>query len=139
MGEPVDTGVPGLTHLAPTAARVAEAGAPRLVTLGFPLRRAEALTALARAVASGALRLEPGSDVAATRRALVEIDGISERLATLLVMRTLYWPDAFPATDRALQRAVGVRSAGALLARGEQWRPWRAYAALHLWLQTTEL
>ena len=139
LGEPVDTGVPGLTHLAPTAARVAEAGATRLVTLGVPLQRAEALTALAGAVASGALRLEPGSDVAATRRALVEIDGVSERLATVIVMRALYWPDAFPATDRTLQRAAGVSSAGALLARAEQWRPWRAYAALHLWLKTGEL
>ncbi len=135
LGEPVDTGLRGLTHLAPTAARVADAGATRLVTLGVPVRRAEALTTLARAVASGALRLEPGSDVAATRRALVEIDGVSERLATVIVMRTLYWPDAFPATDRTLQRAAGVRSAGSLLARAEQWRPWRAYAALHLWLQ----
>jgi len=52
-------------------------------------------------------------------------------------MRALYWPDALPATDRMLQRAAGVSSTGALLARAEQWRPWRAYAALHLRLEGT--
>ncbi|HEU5261999.1 MAG TPA: AlkA N-terminal domain-containing protein [Gemmatimonadales bacterium] len=135
LGEPLETGVPGLTHLAPTAARVAEAGAARLSGVGVPPRRAESITAVARAVAAGALRLEPGSGLAATHRALLEIDGISERLAMVIVMRALYWPDAFPATDRALQRSAGVKSAGALLARAEEWRPWRAYAALHLWLQ----
>lgn len=120
LGEPLETGVPGLTHLAPSAARIAEAGALRLARLGVPPRRAHAVTALARAVVSGALRLEPGSDVAATRRALLELGGIGERLATLIVMRALYWPDAFHTKDRAL------------LTRAEAWRPWRAYAALHL-------
>ncbi len=138
LGEPLETGDPGLTHLAPSAARIAEAGAGRLVACGVPPRRAASIAAVARAVASGALRLEPGSDVAATGRALVEIDGVSERHATVIVMRALSWPDAFPASDRALQRAAGVSGAGALLVRAEQWRPWRAYAALHLWLQDAQ-
>jgi AraC family transcriptional regulator of adaptative response / DNA-3-methyladenine glycosylase II len=89
---------------------------------------------VARAVADGTLRLEPGRDVLATRRALMEIAGIGDRLATTIVMRALYWPDAFPASDRVLQRAAGTSSPGALRARAEAWRPWRAYAALHLWL-----
>jgi 3-methyladenine DNA glycosylase/8-oxoguanine DNA glycosylase len=46
----------------------------------------------------------------------------------------MHWPDAFPASDPALQRAAGVPSPGLLRARAEAWRPWRAYAALHLWL-----
>ncbi len=138
LGEPLDTDVPGLTHLAPTAARVAEAGATCLAALGVPRRRAACIAAVARAVATGALRLEPGSDVAATRHALLEIDGVSERHATLIVMRALSWPDAFAAGDRALQRAAGVASEAALLARAERWRPWRGYAALHLSLQDAE-
>jgi len=120
LGEPLETGVPGLTHVAPAADRIAGAGVARLARLGVPPRRAAAVTALAHAVLGGALRLEPGSDVAATRRALLEVGGIGERLATLIVMRALYWPDAFHTKDRAL------------LACAEQWRPWRAYAALHL-------
>ena len=77
---------------------------------------------------------DPGNDAAETQRALMEIAGIDERLATTIVMRALYWPDAFPASDRALQRAAGAASPRALRARAEKWRPWRAYAALHLWL-----
>ncbi|MFL5518449.1 MAG: adenosine deaminase, partial [Gemmatimonadales bacterium] len=97
-------------------------------------RRSAAIASVARAVADGSLRLEPGRDVLATRRALIEIAGIGDRLATTIVMRALYWPDAFPASDRVLQRAAGTSSPAALRLRAEEWRPWRAYAALHLWL-----
>lgn len=127
LGEPIETGLPALTHVAPTAARVAGAGA-ELVALGVSPVCANAITAVAR------LPLEPGIDAALTRNALLAIDGIDEHLATTIIMRTLRWPDAFPETDDALQRAAGVASASSLLERAEVWRPWRAYAALHLWL-----
>ena len=52
-------------------------------------------------------------------------------------MRALREPDAFPAADIGLMRAMddgrGRPSPAALLARSQAWRPWRAYAALHLW------
>jgi AraC family transcriptional regulator of adaptative response / DNA-3-methyladenine glycosylase II len=133
LAEPIATGVPGLNALMPSAERVAEAGSARLVALGVRRRRADALAALAHRVADGALRLEPGSDPVATRRALMDIDGLGHRVATAIVMRGLSWPDAFPASDRALQRAAGVSGARALSKRAEAWRPWRSYAALHLW------
>jgi AraC family transcriptional regulator, regulatory protein of adaptative response / DNA-3-methyladenine glycosylase II len=120
LGEPIDTGFPGLNLLAPNAERVADVGVPGLVALGVPRRRAEIILAFARAVAEGALRLDPGNDVAETHRALTET-GVDEGLATTIVMRALYWPDAFPSS-----------SPRALRARAEKWRPWRAYAALHL-------
>jgi AraC family transcriptional regulator of adaptative response / DNA-3-methyladenine glycosylase II len=138
LGEPLDTGIPALHLLAPSAERVADAGTPGLVAIGVPRRRAEAILAFAHAVASGALRLDPGSDAAETHRALMEIAGVDERLATTIVMRALYWPDAFPSSDRALQQAAGAASSRALRARAEKWRPWRAYAALHLWLKHGE-
>ncbi len=134
LGEPLDTGYPTLGWIAPDAARVAEAGAPRLAALGVPRRAAEVVVSLARALAESTLWLEPGSDVAAAYRALRAIDGIGERLATTIVMRAMYWPDAFPASDGVLRRAAGESSPRALRARAEAWRPWRAYAALHLWL-----
>src|SRR5207249_12187472 len=59
-------------------------------------------------------------------------------LATTIVMRALRWPDAFPGSDRTLQRAVGASSASELYERAERWRPWRAYAALHLWMHEEE-
>jgi AraC family transcriptional regulator of adaptative response / DNA-3-methyladenine glycosylase II len=138
LGEPLDTGVPGLDRLAPTAERVADAGAARLRALGVAPRRALALAAAARAVADGQLALAPGGDIVAARRALLAIDGIGDRLATEILVRTLCWPDAFPAGDRALQSAAGVSGPGSLRARAERWRPWRAYAALHLRLAHME-
>jgi AraC family transcriptional regulator of adaptative response / DNA-3-methyladenine glycosylase II len=56
-------------------------------------------------------------------------------MATMIVMRALYWPDAFPTADPALQRATGASGRRELRERAEPWRPWRAYAAQHLWLQ----
>lgn len=135
LGEPVATGFPGLTRFAPRADRVAETPVASLMRLGLPRRRARALTAVARKIAHGELRLEPGGDVASALRGLKEIDGVGERLATSIVMRALGWPDAFPLPDRALQRASGASTPGQLRERAESWRPWRAYAAVHLWLE----
>jgi AraC family transcriptional regulator of adaptative response / DNA-3-methyladenine glycosylase II len=69
---------------------------------------------------------------------LRSLTGIGEWTAQYIAMRELREPDAFPAADIGLLRAMrdrnGVRpSPAALLAHAEQWRPWRAYAALHLW------
>ena len=135
LGEPIVTGVASLSRLAPSAARVANAGAARLEALGVPRQRASAAITVARLVADRKLLLAPGSDPIATRQLLTEIDGVGDQLAHLIVMRALSWPDALPITDTSLQRTAGVASAGALEACAEEWRPWRTYAALHLWLE----
>jgi AraC family transcriptional regulator of adaptative response / DNA-3-methyladenine glycosylase II len=132
LGETIETELPGLVRLVPTAARVAGAGAPFLARLGVPPRNADAVVAVARAVADGTLPLAPGGDVPSTLGALAEISGVGERTATAIVMRALQWPDAFPASDASLQRAAGVSGASALRRVAERWRPWRAYAAAHL-------
>ena len=134
LADPMDGGFTGLTRFAPTAGHVADAGAARLSALGVPKRRAETLAAVARAIADCDLRLEPGGDVEETRRALMHIAAVSECVATTIVMRSMRWPDALPVTDRALQRSVGAANPAALRAVAESWRPWRAYAAQHLWL-----
>lgn len=135
LGQPLDTGIPELTHVAPSAERIAEAGPARLASLGLPPRFAEAIAAVARALADGTLRMQFGSDVSSTRRALREIGGIEDRIATMIVMHGLHWPDAFPASDPRLQRSAGSPSERTLRAEAERWRPWRGYAACHLWLQ----
>jgi AraC family transcriptional regulator of adaptative response / DNA-3-methyladenine glycosylase II len=132
LGEPLDVGAARLSRLVPDAGRVAEAGLARLTALGIPSYRAEALVAVARLVADGALRLEPGSDVKSTLRALTEVPGVGDQIAATIVMRALDWPDAFPASDCVLWQAAGVASEHELLHRAQRWRPWRAYAALHL-------
>jgi AraC family transcriptional regulator of adaptative response / DNA-3-methyladenine glycosylase II len=135
FGEPIETSIASLTRLMPSAHRVAGADASCLAALGVPMRRAEAIVAVARAVADGELQLEPGREPEATIRQLTEISGVSARLATTIAMRALNWPDAFPDSDRALQRAAGVTGKMALRSLAERWRPWRAYAAIHLWLE----
>jgi AraC family transcriptional regulator of adaptative response / DNA-3-methyladenine glycosylase II len=132
LGEPLDTAVAGLDRLALRADRVAAGGSPLLSQLGVPHRVAEALVALASAVAQSKLRLEPGADVQSTLHALKQIPGVDARTAAAIAMRALHWPDAFPSTDRSLQRAAGVTTARELLRIAERWRPWRGYAAAHL-------
>jgi AraC family transcriptional regulator of adaptative response / DNA-3-methyladenine glycosylase II len=132
LGEPAETGIPGLTRHLPTAASVARAGADGLSALGVSPEGARLLVSVASLLTEGTLRLDPGCDVAATRRLLMGLDGMSDRLATDIVRRALYWPDAFAASDLALQRAAGVTDAFTLRVLAERWRPWRAYAALHL-------
>ncbi|MGH7560934.1 MAG: bifunctional transcriptional activator/DNA repair enzyme AdaA [Gemmatimonadales bacterium] len=132
LGEPIDTGIPGLTRLAPTESRVAEVGVPGLLALGVAPRCARMLGAIARAMAEGRLRLEPGA--ARARQGLMEIEDVDAATATAIVMRAMHWPDAFSAGDRRLLEAAGLSGPRSLQALAERWRPWRAYAALHLLL-----
>jgi AraC family transcriptional regulator of adaptative response / DNA-3-methyladenine glycosylase II len=132
LGEPLETGVLGLDRLGVSAERIMEAGSSWLTTVGVSQPRARALTAIAREVTGGGLRLEPGAEVDPTLRWLAELPGFGPRSAASIVMRALHWPDAFPSTDRAIQRAAGVTGARSLLRLAERWRPWRGYAAVHL-------
>ncbi|MBA3833126.1 MAG: helix-turn-helix domain-containing protein [Chthoniobacterales bacterium] len=132
IGEPLETGVPGLSRLSPTAWRVVDAGVERLVSLGVMRGRADAAVAVAKLVAGGTLRLEPGGDVAAVRAALAAIRGVGDQVAAKLVSRALRWPDALSPGETALQRAAKARSSSALMAMAQRWRPWGSYAALHL-------
>jgi 3-methyladenine DNA glycosylase/8-oxoguanine DNA glycosylase len=107
-----------------------------LASIGVPRARGETLRRLARAVATGALSLDPGTDPLALREALLAIPGIGEWTAQYVALRALGEPDAFPASDLGLLRSPasgGVKSPRELLERAEVWRPWRGYAAIVLW------
>ena len=97
------------------------------------MARADAIRALAREVAGGRLRLEPGLETDATLERLKALPGIGEWTAQYLAMRALGRPDAFPHTDLAIRKALGNPTPRRLLEQAEIWRPWRAYAAMHLW------
>ena len=108
-----------------------------LTVIGLPRARAAAIACLARAVADGSIALDATSAPEETRRALVALPGIGDWTAQYVAMRALGEPDAFPASDLGLRRALArgptPLSEGELAARAEPWRPWRAYAALYLW------
>ncbi len=90
-----------------------------------------------RAVAEGGLRLAPGVDVEATVRALEALPGVGPWTAQYVALRALAWPDAFPASDLVVLKALGETRPARALVRSEAWRPWRAYAVLHLWRNAT--
>jgi AraC family transcriptional regulator of adaptative response / DNA-3-methyladenine glycosylase II len=125
---PVSDG-PVPTHEFPSPELLADAD---VASIGLPGARAAAIRALAREVARGGLRLEPAADPDAAREALLALPGVGEWTAAYVAMRALREPDAFPAGDLGLRRALGV-AAGELARRSEAWRPWRAYAAMLLW------
>jgi AraC family transcriptional regulator of adaptative response / DNA-3-methyladenine glycosylase II len=138
LGEPVEAPFPGLGRLFPTPAMLARATVSSIAALGMPGARARALSAVAQAFAGGSLRLDRASDPAQAARALTALPGVGEWTAQYLSMRALGWPDAFPASDLALRKALGGLDARAATARAEAWRPFRAYAAVHLWTRVAQ-
>jgi AraC family transcriptional regulator of adaptative response / DNA-3-methyladenine glycosylase II len=133
-GTPVETGIPGLTGLFPTPERLVEVADRVSLDLNMPRARAAAIINLARAEADNPDLLAPGGDLAASIARLTAVAGIGPWTAHCIALFALREPDAFPAQDVGLQRVLGL-TAKALEARSASWRPWRAYAALHLWLQ----
>ncbi|MBV9340682.1 MAG: DNA-3-methyladenine glycosylase 2 family protein [Acidobacteria bacterium] len=128
----LDTSTARVKHLFPTPAELAEAN---LEGLGLTVPQLKALRALAWVVAERKLDFEAAAaDICAT---LVALPGIGEWTAQYIALRALGEPDAFPASDRVLRTvAAGGRaplSASELEMRAEAWRPWRGYAAMHLW------
>jgi AraC family transcriptional regulator of adaptative response / DNA-3-methyladenine glycosylase II len=129
-------------RLFPTPETIAEAEIERI---GLTRARAHALRQLAAAVARRDLVLDGTRDPAETRAALLALPGIGPWTAEYIALRALREPDAFPAGDLGLRRAFaaartkrrtpsGRALAEPALARAaEAWRPWRAYAAIHLW------
>jgi AraC family transcriptional regulator of adaptative response / DNA-3-methyladenine glycosylase II len=137
FGDAIDTPYPGLGRLFPTAAVLALASPDALGTLGIVKQRQRAILALAQAVVDGQLQLNAGADVVATVDALTALPGIGDWTAQYIAMRALRWPDAFPAGDVALHKALGVREqkhpAREAEAQSQFWRPWRSYAVLRAW------
>jgi AraC family transcriptional regulator of adaptative response / DNA-3-methyladenine glycosylase II len=125
----------GLSHVFPTPKAIAAADPE---SFGMPGARAKALIALAEAIAADPAMFSRGASLEQAISKLRALPGIGEWTAQYIAMRELREPDAFPAADVGLLRAMtdadGRRpSPQQLLAHAERWRPWRAYAALHLW------
>jgi AraC family transcriptional regulator of adaptative response / DNA-3-methyladenine glycosylase II len=124
-----------LTHAFPTAQQLAAAD---LSALGMPSARRNALISLARTAIAHPEIFELAATLEESIARLRSIPGIGEWTAQYIALRGLHHPDAFPASDigilRNAEQLFGTRlSPAQLLARGEQWRPWRGYAAQYLW------
>jgi AraC family transcriptional regulator of adaptative response / DNA-3-methyladenine glycosylase II len=134
-GTPLAAPDGALTHAFPAPEAIAADGV--VEALGMPRSRQRTLRELCARLADGSLALDVRADRADTRRRLLAIPGIGPWTADYIGLRALGDPDAFPAGDLGLQRgarALGLPSdARGLEARAERWRPWRRYAAHHLW------
>ena len=141
LGEPIATPFAGLTRLFPRAEVLAQASGDSLGRLGIVRQRQAAIVAIAQAVAEGRISLHAGADVPQTMAALKALPGIGDWTAHYIAMRALRWPDAFPAGDIALHKALGLdkamwgtpRAAKALNEMSQDWKPWRSYAVLRAW------
>lgn len=134
FGEAIVTPTPALCFITPDPARIAEASVDEVARIGMPGKRAQTILAVARAAADGELLLAPGSDPEVVRARLIEVPGIGEWTASYVAMRALAWPDALPLGDLGIKKALGMSRANDIIARTEDWRPWRAYGAIYCWL-----
>ncbi|MBP7147848.1 MAG: helix-turn-helix domain-containing protein [Acidobacteria bacterium] len=133
-GTPLARAAHGVTHLFPSPAALAGAD---FGAIGLTRARAHALSAFVAAARGGALWAGCASDLDSTVRRLTGHEGIGAWTAHYIAMRALGEPDAFPDGDLGLRKAAAPGalplSAAELRRRAERWRPWRAYAAVHLW------
>ena len=125
---------PGAELLFPTPAAIAEHGAE---VLTGPARRIASVCTVAAALADGTLALDPGRDPADLRAELLALPGVGPWTAGYLAMRVLGDPDELLAEDLGVRRGAAALDLPSdipgLTARAAAWRPWRSYAATHLW------
>ena len=122
----------GLSRIFPSPERLSDA-----VIGGMPAARAQSIAKLASAVSANPRLIERAEDLETSISRLCALPGVGEWTANYIAMRALRETDAFPAADIGLLRALetgGRRPRPAELdAFSQSWRPWRAYAAMHLW------
>jgi AraC family transcriptional regulator, regulatory protein of adaptative response / DNA-3-methyladenine glycosylase II len=106
-------------------------------SLPMPRSRAMALRDLANAVADGTVDFKDSWE--SLSASLLAIKGIGPWTSQYIAMRATNDPDAFLDGDLVLlkvaKQQLGIDSATALAERSNKWRPWRAYACMHLWRQ----
>lgn len=129
----------------PLPARLAARPLAEVAAIGLPATRAQTLLHVAQAFAHGPLAASAPlagcsryRDPAAFAAALRALPGIGDWTAQYVAMRALGAPDAFPAGDLGIRKAMNVDTAKQQVARAEAWRPWRSYAVMHLWASLGE-
>lgn len=133
-GTPIETGLPGLTHLFPGADVIAALDPEGLP---MPRSRGRCMVGLAAALADGAITLDRGADRGVVRERMLALPGIGPWTADYVTLRALGDPDVFLPTDVGVKRALARLGAGAV--DDAAWRPWRSYALMYLWNSLSEV
>lgn len=134
LRSPSGAEAPGLSMVFPTTERVASAD---LARLGMPRARAAAISGMAAVAGRDPDLFPPDGSLDAAIARLTALPGVGDWTAHYIAMRALRWPDAFLAGDLVVRRALGVATAARAEAKSAAWRPWRAYAVMHLWKGST--
>jgi DNA-3-methyladenine glycosylase II len=115
-----------------------------LAQIGMPGKRVAALQGFAHAVATGDVPLDSATaDASGLRAALLALPGIGPWTVEYVAMRAWRDPDAWPAWDLVLMQSISARDPSLVRptqqrTRTDAWRPWRAYAAMHLWNEVAD-
>ncbi|KIG14985.1 ADA regulatory protein [Enhygromyxa salina] len=136
FGAALEDGPAGLERVFPDAPTLAQIEPEQLRAIGLTGARAATLCTLARALTSNELTLE--GDPELVQAQLLALPGVGPWTAQYIAMRALRWPDALPAGDLVLRRALGVTTSRACEHAARTWRPWRAYAVMQLWTNEQE-
>jgi len=135
FGSPLSASpAPGLSRLFPTPAALADAD---LRSLGLPSAPAQTVRTIARAMLEGRVDFNPDRTLEEFLTRWTALPGIGVWTAHYLALRALGHPDAFPITDFTHPQLPAPNDAmfdtRRWLAVADRWRPWRGYAAVHLW------
>jgi AraC family transcriptional regulator of adaptative response / DNA-3-methyladenine glycosylase II len=133
FGEHRTNGIVGLNRVFPTPQQLANAS---LESIGIPKSRAVSVRALASAMLNGEIDFRAGQRLDEFVERATQLPGIGLWTAHYVAMRALNHPDAFPASDQIVRKVLSAdkpRSESKVESLSQAWRPWRAYATLHLW------
>jgi AraC family transcriptional regulator of adaptative response / DNA-3-methyladenine glycosylase II len=136
FGREVSIGEHGKSRIArifPSAETMANASLADVRAIGMPEARAKTVLAIARKIADGDLVLTAGADPEVAIASMTDIAGVGNFTSHVVAMRALRYVDAFPSSDLGVRKALASKNARELEGRAEAWRPWRAYAVIHLW------
>jgi AraC family transcriptional regulator, regulatory protein of adaptative response / DNA-3-methyladenine glycosylase II len=133
-GKPIETSVDGLTYLFPRPEDLVDA---ELTPLGISRKCARSINALSLSLTNKEFAFESFRTLQETISSLRVIEGVGEEMAHYVAMRASGEPDAFPLDYRSLShgpwKGESISTPAQLRHLAEPWRPWRAYAAMHLW------
>jgi AraC family transcriptional regulator of adaptative response / DNA-3-methyladenine glycosylase II len=144
FGEAIETPFAALDRLWPVTADLARSPLSALVAIPLTRARAAAVLHWMAGVVERKISFDDDGactlpqDIEGTLSSMVELPGIGPWTANYIAMRGLGWSDAFPEGDLVLRQALGGATPRVCRAHAERWRPFRAYAVLHLWTNHTK-
>jgi AraC family transcriptional regulator of adaptative response / DNA-3-methyladenine glycosylase II len=138
FGSKISTPFSSLNLHTPQPEALAKLKESELTELGVMPAVARTVIYFSRVYLTGKICLLGGADYEATVKTLVALPGIGPWTADYIAMRCLAWPDAFLHGDLGIKKALGQSKKKALLELTNKYRPWRAYATMHLWKKLEE-